>query len=106
MLPQLSGRRVVLLGEMPRQVPPTVQVYGCPERDRLRVEESVQSLARMPGLPLAVILLGDVLEDPGAVAGHPAQKLAETLPAGSWIFAILGKEEKGWGWPEVEVPPS
>lgn len=106
LLPQLSGRRVVLLGEMPRQVPPTVQVYGCPERDRLRVEESIQALARMPGLPLAVILRGDVLEDPGAVAGHPAQKLAETLPVGSWIFAILGREEKGWGWTEVEVPSS
>jgi hypothetical protein len=68
------------------------------------VEAAILALARQPGLPLAVFLMGEPLLDPGAVAGHPAQKIAEILPRDAWIFALMGEEEAaGWGWPEVSA---
>ena len=104
LLEALGGRRVVVVGSANERVPADREVLRCTSGDRLVVEEAITALGKMPGAPLAVVLVGaDALSDPGAVAGHPAEKLAKSLPPGSWIFALLG-EEPGWGWKEWVAP--
>lgn len=106
LLPRLSGWRLLLVG-----APPPVASGGpvlvATDPDRLTVEDAILSLARQPGLPLLVILAGgDALRDPGSLTGHPASRVAEALPDGVRLVAVLAASEPGWGWSEYPLPDS
>ena len=106
LLPRLSGWRLLIVGASP-PVASGGPVLVATDPDRLTVEDAVLSLARQPGLPLLVILAGgDALRDPGSLTGHPAIRMAEALPDGVRLVAVLADAEPGWGWSEYPLPGS
>lgn len=100
LLDRLHRHRVLLVGE--QALPTGVQGWLCRSTDLQEVQDAVVALARTPGLPIAVVLC-QPLQDPGGVAGHPAVKLAESLPEGSLCLALLPADQPGWGWPELQA---
>ncbi|MDP2312279.1 MAG: hypothetical protein Q8P41_05185 [Pseudomonadota bacterium] len=92
-LPALARqRRVVLVAPPDAALPPVADgpVYRAALTDCEEVEAAVRALARTPGPPVAVLVVGDsTLTDPGAVAPDAVRKLREGLGAGVWLGVLV-----------------
>lgn len=116
LLPILARhRRVVVVGDAPLPEVPDGPVYRAARGDWEEIEASVRTLARAPGAPVAVLVIGDALADVGAVAPSPARKLRDGLPAGVWLGIVTPTAPEGvpvWDvpagppWSATRVEPS
>jgi hypothetical protein len=77
--------------------------WSSDRRDRLDVEAAALALARLPGAPLAVLVVGEALLDPGAVRPDPLVRLAEGLEGRAWVLGVV-QEGGGGALPRAALP--
>ncbi len=108
LLPVLARHRRVVVVAAPGVALPAVAdgpVYRAERTDCEEVEAAVRTLARVPGPPVAVLVVGDALSDAGAVVPAGARRLRDGLPAGVWLVVVAATPAEGLPAWEVEGPP-
>jgi hypothetical protein len=91
LLPALARhRRVVLVAPAGAAFPPVPDgpVYRSAGFDCQEIEAAVRALARTAGPPVAVLVVGEGLTEPGAVAPDPVRTLRAGLGAGVWFGVV------------------
>jgi hypothetical protein len=110
LLPVLARqRRVVLVAPPGTELPPVADgpVYRVAVTDCEEVEAAVRALARVPGPPIAVLVVGDdTLTDAGAVVPDAVRKLRDGLATDIWL-GVVGSGPAPGGLPQwtADGPP-
>lgn len=110
LLPALARqRRVVLVAPAGMELPPVADgpVYRVAVTDCEEIEAAVRALARAPGPPVAVLVVGDdTLCDPGAIVPDAVGKLRGGLAADIWL-GVVGSGPAPGGLPAwtADGPP-
>jgi hypothetical protein len=101
-------RRVVVVASASTPLPLVGDgpVYTSMGHDCEEVEAATRALARTAGPAVAVLVLGDILSDDGAVAPAALRQLREGLPVGVWLGVVTAGDlpEGLAGW-VAEGPP-
>jgi len=109
LLPALARhRRVVLVAPAGATFPPVADgpVYRSAAFDCQEIEAAVRALARTPGPAVAVLVVGEGLTDPGAVAPDPLRTLREGLGAAVWLGVVTaGPAPAGFAVWTTSGPP-
>ena len=82
--------------------------FVATDRDRVVLEDAARALARADGAPLVVLVVGaDTVTDAGGVAGDPLAQLANGLPSGVPLLAVVGPDARcGLPCTDVDLAPS
>lgn len=92
LLPLLARtHRVLFVAPTETQVTPVLAhpVYRIAETDRIAVEDAARALARRPGAPLAVLVVGaGTVTDRGGVAGAPLALLSDGIGDRAWLVVV------------------
>jgi hypothetical protein len=86
-----ATRRVILLSDDDVE-PPTdsAGVWRSTCTDWIKVSAAAAQLARSPGPPVAVVVVGaDTVRDPGSVSPAPLANLVSAMPPGTWLGVSL-----------------